>query len=249
MVSFLGPRTLLRIILCLACLLMTVPAWAAGGAFAVDDADIRKPGECTGQFWTSAASNHDFIAVAYPTCVVNVGKAVEFGTLMQRSRDDGMWSTSGTFTAKTNLIPIDKHPFGVGIAGGSSWDLISGASTGGFINVPVTIPVNDALKINVNGGWLYDNAAKISYATWGAGFEWNFVKDQWTLIGEVFGQAGSLPAVNPGDPPSPNSIVEPRTQIGLRFNPQKNIDIDVIWGHNITGENAQWGTLGLNLRF
>jgi hypothetical protein len=87
--------------------------------------------------------------------------------------------------------------------------------------VPVTIPVNDKFKVNVNGGWLYDNVAKISYATWGAGFEWIFFPDQWTLIGEVFGQAGALLAVNPGDPPQLNSIREPRTQLGVRFNPQK----------------------------
>jgi hypothetical protein len=233
----------------MAMALAPASALAAGGAFVVDDAVVGKPGECTAQFWSQDASNHDFIAVAYPTCVVNVGKAVELGALVERSRASDIWSTLGTFTAKTNLVPIEKHQFGVGIEGGSSWNLISGTSTGGYIFVPVTFQVNDAIKINVNGGWLYDNVAKISYATWGTGFEWNFIKDQWTLIGEIFGQAGSLPAVNPGDPPAPRAIVEPRTQLGVRFNPQKKIDIDVIWGHNITGENAQWGTLGLNLHF
>lgn len=49
--------------------------------------------------------------------------------------------------------------------------------------------------------------------------------------------------------PAPNAIREPRTQIGLRFTPQDNIDLDLIWGRNITGENAHWLTLGLNLRF
>ncbi|MGH6666023.1 MAG: hypothetical protein ACREB2_14165 [Pseudolabrys sp.] len=238
-----------RFLLAMTFALTPTIALAAGGAFVVDDAEVGDPGKCTAQFWSSAATNHDFIAVVYPTCVVNLGKAVELGGLFQRSRASDVWGTSGTFTAKTNLIPVDKHAFGLGIEGGSSWDLISGASTGGYIFVPVTIPVNDAFKVNLNGGWLYDNVAKVNYATWGAGFEWAFVKDQWTLIGEVFGHAGSLPAVDPGDPPPPNSIVEPRSQLGLRFNPQKNIDIDAIWGHNITGENAQWGTLGLNVHF
>ena len=70
-----------------------------------------------------------------------------------------------------------------------------------------------------------------------------------TLIGEVYGQAGRLPAVDAGDPPAPHTIVEPRTQIGLRFTPQDNVDIDLIWGRNITGENAHWLTIGLNQRF
>lgn len=223
-------------------------ALAAGGAFVVDDVDTDKPGACKVESWASAASNHDFSAVTSPACVVKLGIPVELGGLLQRSRSDGVWNTTGALKAKANLIPTENHPFGLAISGFSGWDLLSGANTGGFINVPITIPVNKKFKINVNGGWLYDNVAKISYATWGAGFEWGFA-DKFTLIGEVFGQAGALPAVNPGDPPSPNSIVEPRTQIGVRFTPQENIDIDVIWGHNVTGENAQWGTLGLNVRF
>ncbi len=238
-----------RFLLAMTIVLAPASALAAGGAFMVDDAEVDEANHCTAQFWSSAASNHDFIAVAYPTCVVNLGIPVELGGQLQRSRDDGVWSTTGTLKAKTNIIPFENHPFGLGISGGSSWDLISGANTGGYMFVPITIPVNDKFKVNVNGGWLYDNVAKISYATWGAGFEWIFVPDQWTLIGEVFGQVGALPAVNPGDPSPLNSIREPRTQLGVRFNPQKNIDIDVIWGHNITGENAQWATLGLNVRF
>ncbi len=35
----------------------------------------------------------------------------------------------------------------------------------------------------------------------------------------------------------------------MRYTPQDNVDIDVIWGHNITGENAHWLTLGINFRF
>ena len=241
---------LASIVLVVGVLLLPARADAAGGAFVVDDAVIDDPGKCTGQFWTSAASNHDFIAVAYPTCVVNLGTPVELGALMQRARSADVWSSSGTFTAKTNFIKADKNPFGVGLAAGVTWDLISGANTGGYVYVPVTVPVNDKVKINVNGGWQYDNVAKISYATWGAGVEWILDKDKkLTLLGEVFGQAGALPAVNPGDPPSPNSIIEPRTQIGVRFAPNEKFDIDLIWGHNITGENAQWVTLGLNVRF
>jgi hypothetical protein len=206
----------------------------------VDDVEIGKPGDCKVESWVSIASNHNFIAATSPACVAKLGIPVELGGQLQRSRSDGVWGTSGTLKAKTNLIPIENHPFGLGISGGSSWNLITGANSGGFINVPVTFQLRDNFRINVNGGWLYDNVAKIHYATWGAGFEWSFVKPL-TLIGEVYGQAG--------DSPTPNTIVEPRSQIGLRYTPQDKVDIDVIWGRNITGENAHWLTLGLNLRF
>jgi hypothetical protein len=233
---------LTRLVVLLPLLLLPASANAAGGAFVVDDAEIGNPGDCQVQSWTSFASNHDFAAVTNPACVVKLGIPVELDGQFQRTRSDGAWGTSGTFFAKTNLIPIKDHPFGLGISGGGSWDLITGTNTGGYVNVPVTLQVRDNLRINLNGGWLYDNVAKASYATWGAGFEWNFVKPL-TLIGEVYGQAGGLPDM------TSNSIVEPRTQIGLRFTPQDKIDIDVIWGHNITGENAHWLTLGVNLRF
>ena len=38
-------------------------------------------------------------------------------------------------------------------------------------------------------------------------------------------------------------------QAGLRYTPMENIDIDLIYGRNITGEDANWVTLGLNVRF
>jgi len=41
----------------------------------------------------------------------------------------------------------------------------------------------------------------------------------------------------------------PRVQVGLRFTPVEAFDIDVIYGRNITGENANWITLGTTIRF
>ncbi len=241
-------RALALLLIALGNLLLPADVLAAGGAFAVDDAEIGKPGECKVESWASAASNHDFTAVTSPACVVKLGIPVELGGQLQRSRADGAWGTSGTLRAKANLIPVENHPFGLGVSGGSSWDLVTGANSGGFINLPATIQLQEKFRINVNGGWLYDNVAKIHYLTWGAGFEWNFVKPL-TLIGEIYGQAGRLPAVDEGEAPAPKAIREPRAQIGLRFTPQDKVDIDVIYGHNITGENAHWLTLGLNLRF
>jgi len=63
------------------------------------------------------------------------------------------------------------------------------------------------------------------------------------------GIAGDLPAADPGEPPPPEAIRAPRIQLGLRFTPRDNFGIDVIWGHNINGNNGHWGTLGLTVRF
>jgi hypothetical protein len=223
-------------------------ALAAGGAFAVDDSEIGNPGDCEVDSWVSAASNHDFAAATNSFCVVKLGIPVEFDGQIQRTRNEGVWTTSVTPSAKINIIPVENHPFGLGISGGGNWDLDTGASTNAFVYVPITIQLNKDFRVNLNGGWTYDNVAKIHYATWGAGFEWGFA-NPFKLIGEVYGQLGRLPAVDVGSAPPDRSIVEPRAQIGVRYTPQDKIDIDVIYGHNITGENAHWLTLGVNLRF
>ena len=231
-------------------LLAPSDAYAAGGAFAVDDSEIGKPGECKVESWASFAGNHDVIAATSPACVFKLGIPFEAGAQYQRARGDGEWSTAGTLKAKVNIIPADGNAFGVGLAGGTSWNLINGASTGGFINVPVTFQLREDFKININGGWMYDAGTKINYATWGGGFEWNFTKAlPLTLIGEIYGQSGRLQEAEPDAAPSNNSLREPRTQLGLRYTPKENIDFDVIWGRNITGENSNWVTLGVNLRF
>jgi hypothetical protein len=223
-------------------------ARAAGGAYVVDDIETGNPGDCKVESWVQAASNHDFAAVTSPTSVVELGIPVEFGGQFQRARSADVWTTTGGVKAKARLIPAAGHRFGLGISGGANWDMSSGANTGGFVTVLVTTQPHENLRINVNGGWLYDNVADIGYATWGVGFEWAFVKPL-TLIGEVYGQYGKLPSVADGDPPSPNTTRQPKAQFGLRFTPQQSFDIDLIYGHKFGGENAHWMTLGLNLRF
>src|SRR5678816_972747 len=42
---------------------------AAGGAFAVDDSEVGKPGECKVESWVAFADNKDFIGTTSPACV------------------------------------------------------------------------------------------------------------------------------------------------------------------------------------
>ncbi len=242
-------RVALASMLCAAGILIgATQAHAAGGAYAVDDAEIDAPGSCKIDSWVAFASNNEFGAVVAPACVVKLGIPVELGGEVGRSRADDIWGTGGAVSAKINLIPVDKHAFGLGLAAGNGWDLITGTHSGSFITVPATVALSDEFRLNFNIGWQFNGTTRLNYLTWGAGFEWNFVKPL-KLIGEVYGLAGNLPSVEPGDPPSPNSIREPRTQLGLRYTPFDNVDFDVIWGRNIGGENAHWITTGINLRF
>jgi hypothetical protein len=251
-------------IVLIALLLLARPAetQAAGGAFAVDDAEVGAPGTCKVESWASWADNveRDFIGTVSPACVANIGRPVELGAAYTRFRAGTEWGKAGTLKAKTNLIPVEVGKVGLGLAGAVTWDLVTSQNSAIVVNVPVTWQVFEAFKINVNGGWLWDRAADINWLTYGVGFEWNFVKPV-TLIAELFGQAGRRTpdafVLDPEDPAGglifvpgmPRSVTDPRVQVGLRFTPMESFDIDVIYGRNITGEDANWITLGLNVRF
>ena len=216
-------------------------ARAAGGAFAVDDAAVDDAGNCKVESWLSFASNRDFAAVTTPACVVPFFiKPVEIGVQAARTRADGEWGTSLTPKAKMNILPPDVGKFGIAISGGATFDVLTGEHTGSFVNVPFTYTFSESFKVNVNGGWSYDHVNRLHYATYGAGVEWVPFKPV-TLIAEVFGLVGQQT--------DPRSITDPRFQAGIRVTPIDTVDFDLIYGRNITGENANWVTIGMNVRF
>ncbi len=45
------------------------------------------------------------------------------------------------------------------------------------------------------------------------------------------------------------SVVQPRFQTGVRYRPNEIFSVDLIYGRNISGENANWITLGTTIRF
>jgi hypothetical protein len=216
------------------------PVHAAGGAFVVDDSEVGKSGECKIESWASFASNADFLGVTSPSCVANLGQPVEFGFALARFRADGEWGSELLVKGKTSILSVETGKLGVALSGGVAFDLVTEDHSASTINVPATFQVSKQFKINVNAGWLYVRAEDLNWVTYGAGFEWNLVKSV-TLIGEVFGLAGQNV--------EPSSRTNPRRQLGLRFTAVESIDIDLIYGHNIFGENANWITVGLNVRF
>ena len=96
------------------------------------------------------------------------------------------------------------------------------------------------MRINVNGGWLWDRTVDRHYLT---------------LRHRLRLEIHRYPAVDdrgvrPGrrNPISP-SVVRPRFQTGVRYRPNEIFSVDLIYGRNITGENANWITLGTTIRF
>jgi hypothetical protein len=224
-----------------ACLALGAPAtaFAAGGAFVVDDYEIGDVGTCNVESWASLAKNNDFAAVVSPACVVRLGVPIELGGELQRTRTNSEWGSGGAINGKVTLLPL-TNGVGIGLSGQVNWALQSGADTGGNFNIPVTFDLGRSVRVHVNGGGLYDATAKLAYVTWGTGVEWDVTR-KIQLIAEVYGQNG--PSV------SPRSITDPRFQTGIRLTPISNLDVDLIYGRNINGENSHWLTLGFNVRF
>lgn len=205
-----------------------------GGAYFVDDAEIGRVGSCEIESWGSFADNTDRIFVFSPACVFDVGRPVELGTNFVKMRSDGAWDSTLALTAKTVPIPINGHGFGLAIAGAVAYDLTNHTLNTLIANVPVTFDLSRALRFNINFGAQYDVDQKQLLATMGAGISWNFVQ-QWSWISEIFAIVG------PGE-------TNPRYQTGIRYNPSKDIDLDLIYGRNLTGEGANWITLAVSVR-
>ena len=217
-------------------------AWAANGAYAVDAADISGVGDCKLESWISSARNADFSAVANPSCVVDLGKPVEFDLLTNRSRSDGDWSTSFTPKAKTNLIPTGIGKFGISVFATGSFDAATGENTAISAVIPATYRLSETMRINLNGGWLWDRVVDRHYLVYGVGYDWKFT-NLLQLTVEAFGQLGdAAPGVAP-------SVTRPRFQTGVRYRPNEIFSVDLIYGHNITGENSNWITVGTTIRF
>lgn len=206
-----------------------------GGPYYVDDAEIGKPGSCEVESWSSFAANGDRISVFSPACVANLGSPVELGTNLVNARSDGDDNSTISLTAKAVPLPIGPAGFGLAVAGAVIYDPTGRTNNGLILNVPITFDFSSALRLNINVGAQYYAAdPRGLFATAGAGLSWNFVK-QWSVISEVFALMG------PGQS-------NPRFQSGIRYSPTNDIDCDLIYGRNLTGEGANWITLALTVR-
>ena len=214
-------------------------ARAAGTAFGVDTAEVSEPGSCKIEAWTSRADNRDVVMTANPACVVDILTPVELSAQVVRSRADGEWTASIAPKAKAKIVPTQIGSFGFALAAGTSFDITEGEQATVYAYVPATLRLTENARINVNGGWLWDRTIDQHYLTYGIGLDWRLT-DNLALTVETFGQTGR------SEEPA---VTEPRFQAGLRLRPIDTLSFDLIYGRNITGENANWMTLAMTVRF
>ena len=244
------------------CLLALTPdiARGAGSAYQVDTAEVAEPGSCKVETWTSFASNRDFIGALSPDCVFNLGRPVDASAQFTRVRSDGDWASGVTPKLKTNLVPTAIGAWGFAISGQATYDLATGTNAGISATIPATLRISNVLRINLNSGWFFDHIAAHHYATYGAALDWRTPDNVWTLTGEVFGLARAGHEAAPLAPSSSDDTFEqalqpfsgttrPRFQAGIRFRPVEPFSVDLIYGRNLTGENANWITAAMVVRW
>jgi len=214
---------------------------AAGGAYVVDTADVSEPGACKVESWASIASNHDFFAATSPACVVDLFHPVEISSQFSRARADTDWTTVAIPKLKTNLVPTAIGSWGFAVSGTVAYDFNTHENIAVAGTVPATLRLSNVVRINLNAGWLWDSIAQQHYATYGAGLDWRTPDNVWTLTAEVFGELGASQ--------DPISVTQPRFQVGLRWRPIEDFNVDLIYGRNVYGENANWITLATVFRF
>jgi hypothetical protein len=210
----------------------TGPALAAGGAYAVDDAEVGKPGDCKVEMWGSFADNQNRIGVVQPACVFDIFRPVELSAQFLRFRAEGEWGTDLAIKGKTNIIPVEVGQVGLGFIAGAAFDLLTGDNTAIFATVPLTYQPIEPVKLNLNAGVSWDRIEDRAFFLWGAGIDWT-PAERLMLTAEIFGAGQN----------------DPRFQAGIRLTPKEWFDIDLIYGRNITGEDANWITVGLTVRF
>lgn len=227
------------LVVALVAWLLAGEAWAANGAYAVDAADISEVGSCKLESWISSATNTDFSAVANPSCVVDIGRPVELTLQTNPARSDGDWSTTLSPKVKTVLVPTGIGRFGVSVEATGSFDAQSGTNTVLFAAIPVTYRLSEAMRFNINAGWSWDRVADRHYLVYGLGYDWKFTETlQLTIEGYGLSGASEFSSTN-----------RPRAQAGIRYRPNDIFSIDLIAGHNITGNGGNWITLGTTVRF
>jgi hypothetical protein len=229
-------------VLSLAALLVTIPsaARAAGTAYQVDTAETTEPGACKVESWASSASNRDFFAAINPACGFKLFTELELSAQLSRTRADDEWGTGLAPKAKAKLVPTAIGSWGVAVTSTLNYDLITGDNTAVAAAIPATLRVSDVVRINVNAGWQWDRVIDRHFVTYGVGVDWRTPDNVLTWTVEVFGQVG---------PNDLASVTQPRFQTGLRWRPIDQFSVDVIYGRNIYGENANWITVGTTIRF
>jgi hypothetical protein len=209
------------------------PILAAGGAHIVDDSEVETPGTCHVEFWVSRFVPGDGYANVGPACTFLKIPWLEVGAAYQHYWDE---ITAGPLIGPQFKINFQSASAGLGFALGLNAGVNARTGELGLAGLTalVTVPVTDALRINLNAGWSYLNGDNPNALFWGGQVEVDVGWDV-TLMLEAFGR-------------QPGVI---GNQMGLRYTPSAHprFDFDLLVGTIFDQDSTKFFTLGVTVRF
>ncbi len=223
---------LLALVLVLV-LVLGADAWAAGGAHIVDDSEVETPGTCHLETWVTRFVPGDGYLNFGPACTSERMPRIEMGVTYQHYWDETVDAPLFGPTFKFNFFPEST---GVGLALGLNTGMNLKAGTVGIASLVMlmSVPLNDRVTINVNGGWNYlagdDNQ---NAAFYGIQVESKVAWDL-SLMLEFFGRQPGITGA----------------QIGLRYTPNDGwVDFDILAGNSFDATSPKFFTVGVTVRF
>lgn len=129
-------------------------AFAAGGAYVVDDGAINAPGECNVDAWYSAqrhdGSTHN--ETLSPACTFNALPAIQWGATLSRANRETQVSPQ----VKAQMMSRQDLGLEMAVSVGAHVALDRRhAFDGADFNVPLTWQPLGALRLNLNAGWTH----------------------------------------------------------------------------------------------
>lgn len=208
-------------------------AWASGNEHVVDDAAVETPGVCHLEAWATRFGPRQGLVNLAPACTRKAWPRLELGAGFQRA-----WTPSGRGVAtlgpalKLNILP-EEQGLGLGLTGAAAYDPRSGHVETATLVAPVTLPVSDRLRINLNAGWSYARTSERHQAAFYGVQGELAVTRTLTLMVESFRREGG----------------DPGAQAGVRWNPGGGrFDLDLVVGRRVDGESPRALSLGFTVR-
>ena len=199
-------------------------ACAAGGHYAVDDAEILGPERCHIDVWYAYGDQRNDDFTLQPAC--NPWTNLELGFGVSRLQRDGTRDTIVELAAKRVFRQLEQGRYGWGMAvttaHGGALDRIEAATA----YLPVSVKLAEALQMNYNLGWAYERQES-GNMLWGVGGDASLTP-RYNLIAEAYGARGG----------------ETELQAGLRYN-LPAWTVDVSYGRAWDGAD-DWVVLGVN---
>lgn len=236
-----------RLAICclLASFLWPAPeARAAGGAHIVDDSEVERPGQYHVEFWVTKFVPGDGYGNFAPACTPSKIPALEFGTIFQHYWDQATNAPLFGPQVKLNLRkassgPSEESPnaaYSIGAAIEFNGGVNVRTGSLGFASalIPVTIPFDDKVRLNLNAGWSYIGNDRVAHALfYGAQVEAKIGFDVMLMI-EAFGRTRGTSGI----------------QMGLRYTPNDGpIDFDFLAGSFLDSRNPRFFTVGVTVRW